>query len=376
MLILVLKEIVHRKTNFLLSLLSIIVAVALFVSCFTMGAASKRETSRLMREMGFNLRIIPKDTDMTTFWSVGFSETTMPHEYIDRMSDYPGISYEHLTATLQQRIRWKGIDLILTGFSSSITGKKKPMVYEIESGNVHIGYEIAKKLNLKRGQEIGISGYQFLIERCLPESGSADDIRVQMLLNDAQKVLGLQGRINEIRAIDCFCLEQSGDAIGMLRSELERILPAAKVTQVKAVAKARNDQRKMANKYFVFIIPVVVIGCVVWLGMMMIINVRDRRTEIGVMRALGYGSGKISSLFLGKSVVIGLIGALFGFLLGTGLALQIGPEIFKLTANQIHPIFSLLAWSILIAPVFAAFSSFIPTMIAIAVDPAVSLRQD
>ena len=76
-----------------------------------------------------------------------------------------------------------------------------------------------------------------------------------------------------------------------------------KVTQVKAVAKARNDQRKMANKYFVFIIPIVVIGCVVWMGIMMIINVRDRSTEIGVMRALGYGAVKISSLFLGKSEI-------------------------------------------------------------------------
>ena len=80
MLILVLKEIVHRKTHFFLSALCVIVAVALFVSCFTMGTASKHETSRLMREMGFNLWIIPKDTDMTTFWSVGFSEETMPHE--------------------------------------------------------------------------------------------------------------------------------------------------------------------------------------------------------------------------------------------------------------------------------------------------------
>ena len=134
MLILVLKEIVHRKTNFLLSLFSIIVAVALVVSCFTMGAASKRETSRLMREMGFNLRIIPKDTDMTTFWNVGFSEITMPHEYIDRMSDYPGISYEHLTATLQQRIQWKGTDLILTGFSSSVTGKKNRWSMKLSQG--------------------------------------------------------------------------------------------------------------------------------------------------------------------------------------------------------------------------------------------------
>ncbi|HIC00732.1 TPA: FtsX-like permease family protein [Candidatus Poribacteria bacterium] len=376
MLILILKEIAHRKANFLLSLFSVIIAVAMFVSFFTIGEASKRETNRLMREIGFNLRIIPKDTDMTTFWTVGFSQKTMPHEYINHISDHPGISYEHLTAALQRRVRWKGIDLILTGFSSSITGKKQPMVYEIESGKVHVGYEIAKKLNLKRGQEIKILGHEFLIERCLPESGSTDDIRVQMLLSDTQKVLGLQGKINEIRAIDCLCLEQSDDAIGMLRSELERILPTAKVTQVKAVAKARNDQRKMANKYFVFIIPIVVIGCVVWMGIMMIINVRDRSTEIGVMRALGYGAVKISSLFLGKSVIIGLIGALFGFLSGTGLALQIGPEIFKLTANQIHPMFNLLAWSILIAPVFSAFSSFIPTMIAVAIDPAISLRQN
>jgi len=152
MLILVLKEIVHRKTHFFLSVLSVIVAVALFVSCFTVGTASKRETSRLMRGMGFNLRIIPKDTDMTTFWSVGFSEETMPHEYIDRTSDYPGISYEHLTATLQQRVRWQGIDLILTGFSSSVTGKKKPMVYEIESGKIHVGYEISRNSTLNVGR--------------------------------------------------------------------------------------------------------------------------------------------------------------------------------------------------------------------------------
>ena len=103
MLILILKEIAHRKANFLLSLFSVIIAVAMFVSFFTIGEASKRETNRLMREIGFNLRIIPKDTDMTTFWTVGFSQKTMPHEYINHISDHPGISYEHLTATLQRR---------------------------------------------------------------------------------------------------------------------------------------------------------------------------------------------------------------------------------------------------------------------------------
>ena len=61
---LVFKEIRFRKWNFFLSLLAVITAVALFSAFFTSGQASKRETTRLMRDMGFNLRIIPKDTDM------------------------------------------------------------------------------------------------------------------------------------------------------------------------------------------------------------------------------------------------------------------------------------------------------------------------
>lgn len=61
---LILREIMHRKLNSLLSLLAIVTAVALFVSFFTTGQASKRETTRLMRNIGFNLRIIPKETDI------------------------------------------------------------------------------------------------------------------------------------------------------------------------------------------------------------------------------------------------------------------------------------------------------------------------
>ena len=48
---------------------------------FTTSEASKRETIRLTRDMGFNLRIIPGKTDMDEFWTRGFSKYTMPEEY-------------------------------------------------------------------------------------------------------------------------------------------------------------------------------------------------------------------------------------------------------------------------------------------------------
>jgi len=48
---LIFKEIRHRKINFLLALLAVLIAVALFISFFTSGQASNRETTRLMRDI-------------------------------------------------------------------------------------------------------------------------------------------------------------------------------------------------------------------------------------------------------------------------------------------------------------------------------------
>ena len=61
---LILREILHRKLGFLLGLLAIIAAVALFVSLMTLGRASERETIRQMRDIGFNLLVVPKSTNM------------------------------------------------------------------------------------------------------------------------------------------------------------------------------------------------------------------------------------------------------------------------------------------------------------------------
>jgi putative ABC transport system permease protein len=133
----------------------------------------------------------------------------------------------------------------------------------------------------------------------------------------------------------------------------------------------------MVGNMFAVIIPLVVIACGVWIGTLAIMNVRDRQQEVGIMRALGYSSGTITLLFLGKAVLIGLVGAVVGFLAGTSLALKFGPDIFKITAAaMIKPEPSLFILSLVFAPLFTAIASFIPAMIAVTYDPAVTLRED
>ena len=105
-------------------------------------------------------------------------------------------------------------------------------------------------------------------------------------------------------------------------------------------------------------------------------NVRRRRTEIGIMRALGYGAGKVGLLFLGRSIAIGVLGAFLGFAVGAALALNLGPDIFQVTAKAMKPDYAWLVRLLVLAPAFAAVSSLIPAVSAVTSDPAVALRKE
>lgn len=375
---LILKEIMHRKLNFLFSLLAVILAVALFTSFFTTGQASKRETTRLMRDIGFNLRIIPKETDMNDFWALGYSEYMMPEEYVSRFAQHKSISYSHLTAMLHNKILWNDKEAILTGVApKEVTPlgiqEKTPMIFVIDKGTVQLGSAIDR--GIEKGDKIVILGKSFIVARILPESGSDDDIRIYANLGEVQKLLGMEGKINEIRALECLCFTPDWDPLVELRKELEKVIPETKVFRIQSIATARERQRLMIDKYFAFILPFMLIVCAIWVGVLAMLNVRERRAEIGIMRALGYGSGKIASLFLGKALIIGLVGAVVGFAIGTFLAMSFGPDIFKITAKAIKPAYNLLVWSLIASPFFTILSSFIPSMTAITQDPSSTLRE-
>jgi len=377
---LILKEIYHRKANFLLSVLAVVTAVTLFISFFTAAKASQRETARLMLTLGFNVHIVSKDTNINEFLLTGLPDRTMPQVYLDKLASQQAISYNHLLASLQKKISWRGVEVILTGLAPEVCppgSKKSPISYQIEPGNLYVGYRVAQSLGLKEGNTVEIEGKTLKVTKCLAESGNTDDIRIQCHLRDAQDILKLPGQISEIQAVDCLCFAPAGDPVSILRKEIGSLLPDTQVFHTRTIASARTRTRHMVRDFFAVIMPLIVIACGLSVGVLAAINVRDRQQEIGIMRALGYGSWQITALFLGKAVVIGAIGAAIGFLTGTFLAVKFGPDVFKMTAQAvIKPEPILLVILLVFAPLFAAVSSFIPAMIAVTCDPAITLREE
>ncbi|MGQ7870929.1 ABC transporter permease [Sunxiuqinia sp. sy24] len=374
-----LQEIKYRRTNFLLGLVGMVAAVTIVVLFFMMTAASQNETRRLTRDMGFNLKIIPDNTNMNDFWVAGYSNQTMPEEFVDKLVDAKSFYYAHLTATLHRKIEWRNTEVVLTGISPDELepngSTKSKMIFAVEPDKIYVGYEIADKHNIEEGDLLTVLGNEYEVERTLAETGSEDDIRVYFDLKELQSLLRMEGRINEIMALNCLCSTEGDDPLEQLRIQLGQVLPNTKVIMNRTVAVARERQRKMMDNYFAVLLPIILIACILWVGTFSMLNVFQRKTEIGIMRATGFGNWKIARLFFARALLTGLGGAFIGFFLATWLGMKYGPEIFKVTAHAVSPVYALLYKALIFAPIFAALAAFIPVVFAIKQDPAEVLKE-
>lgn len=378
---LILRELRHHRFNAVLSLLGLVAAVALLVVIRLLTTAAERETRRVVRDLGFNLRIIPRETDPELFFATGYSDKTLSADAVQRLASgaQTFVSFNHLTASLERRIPLGDREAILTGLGPAVVGgadKKQPMGFNIAPGKAHVGYLLARRLGAKPGAPLPVRGRLLTVEKILVESGTDDDIRLFTSLSDAQAILDLPGRISEIKAIDCLCLTADQDPLTQLRAALAKLLPEAQVLQMRTMADARAKQRQTAERYSRFAVPLVLGIGAAWVGILAALNVRERRAELGLWRALGHGSGRIAALFLGRAALLGIAGAALGYLLGNTIGLHYGPKLYPVTAGGFASEPVLLGWALLVTPAFAALAAFLPAMIAVAQDPAETLRAD
>ncbi len=421
------REISYRKLEFCLGVLAVSVAVGCLVAVMTLLrghdlrvtelANEKKEATLalmhevqddyrvIMKKLGYNLLIMHKDQSLMEFLTQGYVSKLMPEEFVERLAASNMVTIRHLLPTLHQKITWpeyENTPIVLIGVRGEVApgfgDPKEPMTDPVHPGNMRIGHILHEQLGLDTGDTTNLLGREFAVTEVHAPRGNTDDITIWIHLDEAQKMLEKPGKINAIMALNCLC---AGGDIESIRKNVAAILPETQVVQLAAPALVRSEARGRASTlntetvqsndeyhsrlrrereaFAAWMIPLVIIGCIMWVGLLSFSNVRQRTAEIGILRALGYRSKQILAIFLSKAVLMGLAGAVAGYVAGFLIGIAWGRlEDIPLSAQAAVSLFnpSLLASILVTAPILAAVASWIPAVVAAQQDPAVVLRED
>jgi putative ABC transport system permease protein len=172
---------------------------------------------------------------------------------------------------------------------------------------------------------------------------------------------------NAIEVIGC-CQEISKGLV----EKINRLLPDAKVVTITQIADAQiKINRMMSNLSLMFLVIIVFVGGAS-IANYMYANVYERRREIGTLMALGANSGLVLRIFLLKALILGVAGGIGGYLLGTILAVVLGP---RLAGVVVLPMPLLAVAAVGVSVAIALVASYFPARRAARLDPCATFQE-
>jgi putative ABC transport system permease protein len=225
-------------------------------------------------------------------------------------------------------------------------------------------------LALKTGDHLKVNGSELQVSGILAPTGSQDDQLVFARLDTAQSLLHKEGRVSmvEVAALCNAC------PIEAMVSQISGALPDTKVMAIQQVVQGRMETLNHFRKFsYGVTVVLVLVGSLVVLVTMMG-SVRERTSEIGIFRAMGFRRSHVIRIVLLEAGIISAMAGILGYLVGFGSTIFALP--FFTGSNATAVIFDpvLAAGAFAAAVIMGLAASVYPALLAARIDPTDALR--
>ncbi|MGZ7109001.1 MAG: ABC transporter permease [Methanobacterium sp.] len=337
---LIVKNPFRNKTRTSLAIVGIAIGIATIVALGLITGGLKASTESTLKSGGAEVTVIQAGTDGFMSGSVDESRVTDIRN-ISGIKDTAGIL--RTSASLQggsssgfgQGFTVSGIDsskLYIVG----IDGVNGSVFSNGDANEIIIGKTAAQNLNKTVGDTITIFNQDFKITGVYETGNFITDAGAYVSLDKLQNLTNNEDKVSTIAVK----INDNANA-----TEVGKAIENSYKDELSTTSAA--DQMGRINQGLSFIdtatwaisLLAIVIGGVGVINTM-IMSVYERTREIGVLKAVGWRSRRILGMILGESIVLTLIAAIVGIvvgIIGVNVLLSLTPS----TGSIIHPAYSL-----------------------------------
>ncbi len=215
-----------------------------------------------------------------------------------------------------------------------------------------VGVNFSKKFGAKVGDELNVSAgdhSRWITMRVvgLLSSGGPEDDAVLAPLSVAQELAGKPGQYRKLyvsaltKPEDAFAKRDPKSFtpseydrwfctpyISSIAFQIQQELPGADVRVIRRVAEGEGQILKRVRVLLWLVTGAALLAATLAVGASSAASVIERRTEIGLMKALGAGSGTVGFLLSAEQLLLAFVGGGTGYALGIVLARLVGEKIF------------------------------------------------
>jgi putative ABC transport system permease protein len=371
----------RRKAKASFILVGLLVGVTAVVAFLSLVDALSKDINHKLEKYGANIMIVPKTENLSLTYGglsiggISFEMQEILQKDLERIKHIKNAANVAAVGPMVLgAMKVKDENVLLTGVDFNETRFLRPW-WKIngrrpEKEEVLVGFEASRILGLNVGDSIEANGRILGVSGVLDSTGSQDDHIIFSHLSTAQALLGKEGRISmaEVAALCSAC------PIDEMVLQISNSLPEAKVMAIKQVVKGRMETLGHFNKfaYGLSILVMLVGGLVVLVTMMA--SVRERTSEFGIFRAIGFLRRHVIRMVLFEAALISAIAGLLGYLVGlvtTKLTIPFFTESIGVKV-AFDPVMAglVLAAAVLLGLVASAY----PALLAGNLDPNQALR--
>jgi putative ABC transport system permease protein len=376
----VLKDIWSRKRRVLYATLGVVIGTMTVIGTLTIAVAGKAKIYNQLEKYGPNLTVVPaiSNLDMKlgdlSMGTVSIGENYISAEKLPQIRHIADsairkelkIEDEGNIATLAPKLyvntKVKDTSVMLVGIDpqEELNVKTwwefKQGEYINQADHALVGAIAAQLLQFNIGDKIDVNGREVTVASILGETGANDDYQIFLPLVTLQQSFNKEGLLSsvDIRALCNAC------PVEMISNEINKEIPGVQALAVKQIAASEMGLVERMN-----MLMLALAGITLAVGLFGVVNtmitaVHERVKDIGIMRAVGASQGQIIRVFIYEAIVVGILGGIFGYAIGTLLAFAIGPAIFEGATIAFVPQYlplslALAAFIAIVATIYPAF---------------------
>ena len=363
-------SLIRRRSRMLVALLAIAIGSTVLSGLLTIYYDIPRQMGTVFRSYGANLIFLPAGSEAKIMEEqIGAIKQAIDP---DKLVGFAPYIYQSAKVNEQPYM------IAATDLESAKSNSPYWLVrgdWPHNKKEVLIGHEISRNIELSVGDTFIVNtpkpNGDVTVTECtvsgIVTTGGVEEEFIFMSLEDIKGIIGYDDRFD---VIEC-SIDGNQEYLKSIADTVSKQVSGITPRLVKRVTESQDVVLSKLQALVWIVTIIVLFLTMICVTTTMMAVVAERRKEIGLKKALGASNSSVVKDFMGEAVMLGLIGGIFGVVLGYVFADNVSISVF---AREVSFPVQLAPFTVIASIVITIVSCLFPVRATVDIDPALVLR--